>query len=120
MALGEGRGIYRGGDETRKCIVRLIVRKRTGPKQNIKEYWETIYRNTILARLTLERHIGVKGTEANAGEGSPSRSLGNAIGGNNLRAPRRSNKGRKHNGNTSKDRNNRSKRLALLGKGPSR
>ena len=36
-----------------------------------------------------------------------------------LRAPRRPNKGRKHNGNTPKDRNNRTKRLALLGRGPS-
>ena len=86
----------------------------------MKEYWETIYCNTTLARLTLERHIGVKGAEANAGKGSLSRSLVNAIGGNNLRAPRRSNKGRKHNGNTPKDRNNRSKRLALLNRGPSR
>ena len=64
--------------------------------------------------------MGVEGAEANAGEGSPSRSLVNAMGGNNLRAPRRSNKGRKHNSNTPKDRNNRSKRLALLGRGPSR
>ena len=91
-----------------------------GPKQNTKEYWETIYCNITLARLTLERHIGGEGVEANAGEGSPSRSLVNAMGGNNPRAPRRSNKGRKHNGNTPKDRNNRTKGLALLGRCPSR
>ena len=64
--------------------------------------------------------MGVKGIEANTGKGGPSYSLVNAIGGNNLKALRRSNKGRKYNGNTSKDRNNRPKRLALLGRGPSR
>ena len=79
-----------------------------------------LYCNTTLARPTLERRIGVEGAEANAGKGNPSCSLVNAIGGNNLRAPRRPNKGRKHNSNTPKDRNNRSKRLALLGRGPSR
>ena len=68
----------------------------------------------------LERYIGAEGIEANVGKGSPSCGLVNAMGGNNLRAPRRSNKGRKYNSNTSKDRNNRSKRLALLGRGPSR
>ena len=80
----------------------------------MKEHWEAIYCNTILARLILERHIGVKGTEANAGKRNPSYSIVNAIGDNNPRAPRRPNKGRKHNSNTSKDRNNRTKRLALL------
>jgi len=44
----------------------------------------------------------------------------NAIGGKYLRAPRRPNKGRKYNSNTSKNRNNRIKRLALLGRRPSR
>src|SRR6266576_3577725 len=107
MAPGQGPGLYRGGKETRKYTARLIVRKRTGPKQNTKEHWEAIYRNTTLARLTLERRMGVKGIEANIGKGSPSRSLVNAIGGNNLRALRRSNKGRKYNNNTPKDRNNR-------------
>src|SRR6266704_4730992 len=96
-----------------KCTARSTARKRMGPKQNMKEHWETIYRNTTLARLTLERYMGGEGVKANAGEGSPSRSLVNAMGGNNPRALRRSNKGRKHNGNTPKDRNNRSKRLAL-------
>ena len=44
----------------------------------------------------------------------------NAIGGENLRALRRPNKGKKHNSNTPKDRDNRAKRLALLGRCPSR
>ena len=79
-----------------------------GPKQKTKEHWETIYRNTTLARLTLERYMGVKGAEANAGKGSLSCSLVNTIGGNNLRALKRSNKGRKYNSNTLKDRNNHS------------
>ena len=38
----------------------------------------------------------------------------NAIGGKYTRAPRRPNKGRKYNSNTLKNRNNRTKRLALL------
>ena len=41
----------------------------------------------------------------------------NAIGGKYLRALRGPNKGRKYNGNILKDRNNRTKRLALLGGG---
>ena len=44
----------------------------------------------------------------------------NAVGGKNLRALRRPNKGRKYNSNTPKDRDNRAKRLALLGRCPSR
>ena len=86
----------------------------------MKEYWETIYCITTLARPTLERRMGVEGTEAGSGKRNPSHSMVNAIGDNNLRAPRRPNKGRKHNGNTSKDRNNRTKGLALLGRYPSR
>ena len=39
----------------------------------------------------------------------------NAIGGKYLRALRRPNKGKKYNDNTFKNRNNRAKRLALLG-----
>jgi len=42
------------------------------------------------------------------------------MGGKYLRAPRGPNKGRKYNGNTLKDRNNRTKRLASLGRCPSR
>jgi len=44
----------------------------------------------------------------------------NAKGGKYLRAPRRPNKGRKYNSNILKNRNNRTKRLALLGRYPSR
>jgi len=40
----------------------------------------------------------------------------NAIGGKYLRALKRPNKGKKYNYNTLKDRNNRTKRLALLGR----
>jgi len=47
-------------------------------------------------------------------------SIVNAIGGKYSRALRRPNKGRKYNGNTLKNRNNRTKRLALLGRCPSR
>jgi len=68
----------------------------------------------------LERYIGVKGTEANLGKRNLSYSIVNAIGGKYLRAPRRPNKGRKYNGNTLKNRDNRTKRLALLGRYPSR
>ena len=62
----------------------------------------------------------VKSIEANAGKRNPSYSIVNTIGDNNLRVLRRPNKGRKHNSNTPKDRNNRTKRLALLGRFPSR
>jgi len=62
----------------------------------------------------------VKGIEVNLGKGNLSRSIGNTIGGKYLRAPRGPNKGRKYNGNTLKDRNNRTKRLASLGRCPSR
>jgi len=59
--------------------------------------------------------MGVKGTEADLGKRNPSHSMVNAIGGKYLRALRRPNKGRKYNSNTFKNRNNRTKRLALLG-----
>jgi len=64
--------------------------------------------------------MGVKGTEADLGKSNPSHSIVNAMGGKHLRAPRRPNKGRKYNSNTPKNRNNRIKRLALLGRRPSR
>jgi len=44
----------------------------------------------------------------------------NAMGGKHPRAPRRPNKGRKYNGNTPKNRDNRTKRLVLLGRCPGR
>ena len=68
----------------------------------------------------LERRMGVKNAKANTGKGNPSCNLVNAMGGNNPRALKRPNKDKKYNGNIFKDRNNRSKRLALLGRGPSR
>jgi len=63
--------------------------------------------------------MGVKGIEADLGKGNLSYSIGNTIGGKYLRALRGPNKGRKYNSNTLKDRNNRTKRLALLGRYPS-
>ena len=42
------------------------------------------------------------------------------MGGKHSRAPRRPNEGKKHNGNTFKNRNNRTKRLTLLGGCPSK
>jgi len=64
--------------------------------------------------------MGVEGTEADSGKRNPSRGMVNAMGGEHLRAPRRPNKGRKYNSNTLKNRDNRTKRLALLGRCPSR
>jgi len=64
--------------------------------------------------------MGVKGIEAVLGKRNLSRSMVNTIGGKHLRALRRPNKGRKYNSNTLKNRNNRTKRLALLGRYPSR
>jgi len=64
--------------------------------------------------------MGVKGTEAILGKRNLSYSIVNAIGGKHLRALRRPNKGGKHNSNTLKNRDNRTKRLALLGRYPSR
>jgi len=64
--------------------------------------------------------MGVKGIEANLGKRNLSRSIVNAIGGKHLGAPRRPNKGKIYNSNTLKNRDNRTKRLALLGRYPSR
>jgi len=64
--------------------------------------------------------MGVKGIEANLGKRNLSRGMVNAIGGKYSRALRRPNKGRKYNSNTLKNRDNRTKRLALLGRCPSR
>ena len=120
MVLYQGLGLYKGGRETCKSLVKIIVREKKELKQSIKEYWETIYRNIILAELTLERYIGVKGIEAILGKRNLSYSIVNAIRGKYLRALRRPNKGRKYNSNTLKNRNNRTKRLALLGGCPNR
>ena len=64
----------------------------------------------------LERYIGVKSIEANLGKKNLSYSIVNVIGGKYLRAIRRPNKSRKYNCNTFKNKNNRTKRLALLGR----
>ena len=64
----------------------------------------------------LKRYIGVKGIESNLGKRILNHSIVNTIGGKYLRALRGPNKGRKYNSNIFKDRNNRTKRLALLSK----
>jgi len=64
--------------------------------------------------------MGVKGIKAVLGKRNPSHSIVNAMGGKYLRTPRRPNKDRKYNGNTFKNRNNRTKRLALLSRYPNR
>ena len=74
----------------------------------------------IFPILILEKYIGVKDIEAILGKRYLSYSIVNAIGGKYLRALRRPNKGRKYYSNTLKNRNNRTKRLALLGGGPGR
>ena len=74
------------------------------------------YINLILAKLILKRRIGVKGIKANLGKRYLSYSIDNAIGSKYLKALKRPNKGRKYNSNTLKNRNNRTKRLALLGR----
>ena len=65
----------------------------------------------------LERYMGVKGVEGNTGKRNLSCNMVNVIGGNNLRALKRP---RKYNGNTFKDRSNRTKRLVSLGRCPNR
>ena len=64
--------------------------------------------------------MGVKGIDTNLGKRNLSYSIVNTIGGKYLKAIRRPNKGRKYNSNTFKNRNNRTKRLALLGRYSSR
>ena len=59
--------------------------------------------------------MGVEGIEAILDKRNPGRSIVNAIGGKHLRALRRPNKSRKYNSNTPKNRNNRTKRLAVMG-----
>ena len=60
--------------------------------------------------------MGVKGVKAVASKRHLSYNIVNVIGGKNLRALKRPNKGRKYNGNIFKNRDNRAKRLALLGR----
>ena len=54
--------------------------------------------------------------KANLKKRDLSYSIVNAIGGKHLRALKRFNKGRKYNSNTPKNRNNRIKKLVLLGR----
>jgi hypothetical protein len=62
----------------------------------------------------------VKNIKVNLGKRNLSYSIVNIIGGKYLRALRRPNKGKKYNSNTPKNRSNRIKRLALLGRCPNR
>jgi hypothetical protein len=69
-----------------------------------------------LVKLTLKRCIGVKGIKANLDKRNLNYSIVNVIRGKYLRALKRPNKGKKYNSNTPKNRSNRIKRLALLGR----
>jgi hypothetical protein len=60
--------------------------------------------------------MGVKSIKTNLNKKNLSHSIVNAIGGKYLRAPKRPNKSKKYNSNTPKNRSNRIKRLALLGR----
>ena len=62
----------------------------------------------------LKKWIKVKGIKANWGKRNLSRSIVNIIEGKHSKALKRPNKGRKYNGNTFKNKNNRTKRLATL------
>ena len=64
--------------------------------------------------------MGVKGTETVANKRHLSYSIVNTIGGKYLRALRRPNKSRKYNNNIFKNRDNKTKRLVLLGRCPNR
>ena len=68
----------------------------------------------------LKKYMGVQGTKADTSKRNPSSSMVNIIGGNNLRASRKPNKVKKYNNNIFKNRNNKTKRLALLGRCPNR
>ena len=63
---------------------------------------------------------GVKSIEANVGKRNLSYSIVNTIRDEDLRTLKRSNKDKKYSSNKTKDRNNRTKRLALLSRCPSR
>ena len=66
------------------------------------------------------RRIGVKSAEIVINKRHPSHSIVNAIGGKYPRAPKRPNKSKIYNGNAFKDRDNKTKKLALLGKRPNK
>jgi hypothetical protein len=60
--------------------------------------------------------MGVKNIKTNLDKRNLNYSIVNTIGGKYLRAPKRPNKSKKYNSNTPKNRSNRIKRLALLGR----
>ena len=64
----------------------------------------------------LKRHIRVKGTKADLGKRHLSYSIVNTIEGKYLGALKKPNKNKKYNSNIFKNRNNRFKRLAILGR----
>ena len=64
--------------------------------------------------------MGVESAETVADKRHLSYNMVNAIKGKYLRALRRPNKNRKYNGNIFKDKDNRAKRLVLLGRYPSK
>ena len=64
--------------------------------------------------------MGGESVEAVIGKRYLSYSIVNVVGGENLRALKRPNKGRKYNGNIFKDKDKRAKRLVLLNRYPSR
>ena len=68
----------------------------------------------------LKRYIGVKSIKTNLKKRDLSYNIVNTIRGKYLKALKRPNKGRKYNSNTPKNRNNRTKRLVLLGRCPNK
>jgi hypothetical protein len=73
-----------------------------------------------LVEPILKRYIGVEGIKTILNKRIPSYSIVNIIRGKYLRALKRPNKGRKYNSNTFKNRNNKTKKLALLSRCPSK
>jgi hypothetical protein len=68
----------------------------------------------------LARYIGGESAKAVTNKRHLSHNIANTIEGKNPRALRRPNKNKKHNSNIFKDKDNRPKRLALLGRGLSK
>jgi hypothetical protein len=64
--------------------------------------------------------MGVKSIKVNLSKKNLSYSIVNTIKGKYLRALKRLNKSRKYNSNTFKNRNNKTKKLTLLGRYPSK
>jgi len=68
----------------------------------------------------LERYIGNKNAKANLSKRNLSYSMVNAIKNKYLKGLKSPNKGKKYNSNIFKDRNNKIKKLALLGRNPNK